>query len=29
LPDTLKGFHLVAFVMIMASRFFHLITQSS
>jgi transposase len=29
LPETLKGFHLIAFVMIMASRFFQLITQSS
>lgn len=29
LPQTLKAFHLVAFIVIMASRFFHLISQSS
>lgn len=29
LPETLRGLHLIAFVMIMASRFFQLITQSS
>jgi transposase len=29
LPKTLKGFHLIAFVIIMASRFFQIITQSA
>jgi transposase len=29
LPETLKGFHLIAFVIITASRFFRLMSQST